>query len=65
MSNVSLTSANFAGKTAVCFDELGVPYSYDALATQSLATDGTIVLTSGSNTVTLNVSPDTGEITVN
>ena len=64
-SNVILSSASFNGQDTVAFDETGVPYSYSSGATTALSGTGTIVLTCGTCSLTISVSQDTGEITVN
>jgi prepilin-type N-terminal cleavage/methylation domain-containing protein len=62
---VSLTSASFNGQTTLAFDETGVPYSYTGGVATPITGTGTIVLTSGSCSLTISVAQDTGEITVN
>jgi prepilin-type N-terminal cleavage/methylation domain-containing protein len=65
-SNVALGSVNFNGQSTIAFDETGVPYSYGSgTPPQTLTGTGTINLTSGSYSVTISVTQDTGEITVN
>jgi prepilin-type N-terminal cleavage/methylation domain-containing protein len=62
---VSLTGASFNGQTTIAFDETGVPYSYNAGTATPLSGAGSVVLTCGSYSLTISVSPDTGEVTVN
>jgi prepilin-type N-terminal cleavage/methylation domain-containing protein len=64
-ADVILTSASFNGQDTVAFDETGVPYSYSSGTTTALSGTGTIVLTCGTYSLTVSVSQDTGEITVN
>ncbi|MGD0463806.1 MAG: type II secretion system protein [Tepidisphaeraceae bacterium] len=64
-SDVTLGSVSFNGQSTVAFDELGTPYSYNSGAPSPLTQPGTIVLNSGSYCLTIRVTQDTGEITVN
>jgi len=65
---ISLGTANFAGTTCLRFDELGVPQSYNiAAATVTPLTGltiGTVPVTCGKFTLTVQVEPYTGELTV-
>ena len=63
--SVTLTSASFDGSATIAFDETGVPYSYSAGAATPLSSTGSIVLSCGNYTLTIFVSPNTGEISVN
>ncbi len=73
LDTVSITSATFDGidtvnytdQFTIAFDEMGAPYafSYSQNGMNDLK-DGTIVLTSGSFTTTITISPYTGEIQV-
>jgi len=62
--DVTLTSAAFDSKMTIAFDELGAPYSYDTTAGMLSLSSGQIKLTSDGYTLTLNVQPYTGEITL-
>ncbi|HVT88411.1 MAG TPA: type II secretion system protein [Tepidisphaeraceae bacterium] len=69
LSNVTLTSASFGGKAYMGFDELGQPFSFDSTTgpngtITALTNNGTIVITSGTASLTISVEPFTGEITV-
>jgi len=64
-SDVTLTSANFNGQSVLAFDETGVPYSYSGGMATALTGTGTVVLTCGTYSLTVSVSQDTGEISVN
>jgi type II secretory pathway pseudopilin PulG len=64
-SDVSLTSASFNGQNIIAFDETGVPYSYASGTATPLSSAGTIVLTCEDYSLTISVSEDTGEISVN
>lgn len=69
LGNVTLTSASFGGKSVLGFDELGSPFSFDSAAGPNgtvtpLASTGSIVITSGSASLTISVEPFTGEVTV-
>lgn len=73
LETVSLTSAvfngidtaNYVNDFTIAFDEMGAPYAFDYTkgATNDLK-DGTIVLSAGSFTKTITISPYTGEISV-
>ena len=69
LSEISLGTVNIEGFTTIAFDELGVPYSYNAStsATTALSTSGgsTIPVKCGTFTLTISVEPYTGEIKVN
>jgi prepilin-type N-terminal cleavage/methylation domain-containing protein len=64
-SEVALTSVNFNGSSVLAFDEEGVPYSYASGTATALTGTGSIVLTCGTYSLTVFVSQDTGEISVN
>jgi MSHA pilin protein MshC len=64
-SDVTVASVNFGGQTTVAFDEMGTPYSYNAGAATLLSQSGAIVLNCGTYSLTISVTQDTGEITVN
>jgi prepilin-type N-terminal cleavage/methylation domain-containing protein len=64
-SDVTLTSASFNGQTTLAFDETGVPYSYMSGTATPLTAAGAIVLTCEAYSLTISVTKDTGEITVN
>jgi hypothetical protein len=72
LESVSISTADFDGidptyidEYTLAFDEMGAPHAfcYDLNSKNDLKT-GTIVLTSGSFTTTITVSPYTGEIQV-
>jgi len=69
LSDISLGTVNIEGCTTIAFDELGVPYSYNAGTglTTPLSTSGgsTIPVKCGTFTLTISVEPYTGEIKVN
>lgn len=64
-SNVTLGSVSFNGQNTIAFNELGVPYGYNSGSSVPLSQPGTIVLNCGSYSLTISVTQDTGEITVN
>jgi prepilin-type N-terminal cleavage/methylation domain-containing protein len=68
LTNVSLGTVSFEGKTTIAFDELGVPYYYDpgTNTTTALTTSGgsTIQVKCGTFTLTVSIEPYTGEIKV-
>jgi prepilin-type N-terminal cleavage/methylation domain-containing protein len=69
LSEISLGTVSFEGKTTLAFDELGVPYYYDpgTGTTTALSTSGgsTIQVKCDTFTLTVSVEPYTGEIKVN
>ena len=60
LSRVDIVSADFDSQTTVTFDYLGSPYN----ATASPLNSGQISLQAGSFTMTVNVEPMTGYVTV-
>jgi prepilin-type N-terminal cleavage/methylation domain-containing protein len=69
LSEISLGTVSFEGRTTLAFDELGVPYYYDpgTGTTTALSTSGgsTIQVKCDNFTLTVSVEPYTGEIKVN
>jgi prepilin-type N-terminal cleavage/methylation domain-containing protein len=69
LSEISLGTVSFEGRTTLAFDELGVPYYYDpgTGTTTALSTSGgsTIEVKCDTFTLTVSVEPYTGEIKVN
>ena len=63
-ADVTLGSVSFNSQNTIAFDELGIPYAYNSGITP-LTQPGTIVLNCGSYSLTISVTQDTGEITVN
>lgn len=65
VGNVTLSSASFGGQPTVAFDELGEPYSYNASnkTTTLLSSPGSVVITCGNYSTTVNVADSTGEVT--
>ena len=64
LANVSLVSPTFDGQTTVAFDAMGVPYSWSSATGAVALTTGSVQLKSGTNTLTVQVAPYSGEITV-
>lgn len=60
--NTNITSANLSGGRKIEFSPLGVPYN-DKLGS-IMTVEGTIVLTSGSITKTIRITPNTGHVTI-
>jgi prepilin-type N-terminal cleavage/methylation domain-containing protein len=69
MADISLGTVNIESFPTIGFDELGVPYSYNAATSTptALSTSGgsTIQVKCGTFTLTISVEPYTGEIKVN
>lgn len=66
MQSTTLTSADFDGNTTLVFDELGAPYSYSTTTNSNtpLAAAGQVKIACGTHTMTVNVEPFTGELTI-
>ncbi len=64
-SDVTLGAVSFGGQTTVAFDEMGTPYSFNSGTATQLSQPGTVLLNCGSYSLTISVTQDTGEITVN
>jgi type II secretory pathway pseudopilin PulG len=65
LTGVSIQSADFDGHHVLAFDALGTPYQYDSVAHQlSPMKTGSIVFASGSQSMTVTVTPLTGVLTV-
>lgn len=65
LQNVTLNTVNFDGKTTMAFDELGQPLSWDPATntTAPFVGTGTIVLQSGTFSMTVSVEPYTANFT--
>lgn len=65
--NVTLGTASFDGFTILGYDDLGTPFSYDALSdlSSALTAPGTVTITCGTTALTISVEPYTGETSVN
>jgi prepilin-type N-terminal cleavage/methylation domain-containing protein len=64
LEDMTLTSADFDGGAIVAFDELGAPYSHDAVVGLTPLNSGQIKITCEGFGMTINVEPSTGELTV-
>ena len=65
LKEITLTSADFDGRTGLAFDPLGAPLSVQTDGTTSaLIAQGKIRVTAGGHTLTVTVEPYTGEINV-
>lgn len=67
LSRVTLTGWNFGSSTIIGFDELGSPFTYDAVSNTctSMTTTGSLSLASGNTTVAITLQPFTGDLTAN
>ncbi len=63
MSQVKIDSVNFDAGNRIWFDRLGTPYS-GLIADKTPLSAGQIILRAGTHTVTVNVEPVTGHITL-
>jgi prepilin-type N-terminal cleavage/methylation domain-containing protein len=65
LGDVSLYSVNFDSQLTLAFDELGTPQAYNpSTGSTSELSNGSIVVKSGTVSLTIHVEPYTGEITV-
>jgi len=63
LTHTSLTSASFDGQTVLAFDELGTPLTYNSgTNTTTTMVNGSIVLTSGSFSLTISIEAYTGAL---
>ncbi|MEM6312853.1 MAG: prepilin-type N-terminal cleavage/methylation domain-containing protein [Planctomycetota bacterium] len=65
VSDVRVASANFAARPGLAFDDLGVPHAVfaDGSNPTAMIFSGSILLTTGTQTGTVEVAPYTGEVT--
>ena len=63
LSNVNIKSVSFDGNTTISFDQMGVPYSWSAAGGNVAMVSGSIVFKAGTNQMTVQVAPYSGEIT--
>ena len=65
LQRCAMGTTSFDGKTCIAFDELGQPYSCDAATgvTSPLAV-GSVVLSCGTNSLTVSIEPYTGALSV-
>ena len=65
LQQMELQSASFDGQTVLAFDVMGIPQSVNAFTGAMMPlTSGSVVVKSGSYTMTVSVSPYSGELTV-
>lgn len=65
MKEMNLVSASFDGKSVVAFDAMGIPQSVDPMTgVMTPLVSGTVVVGSGTFTMTVTISPYSGELTV-
>lgn len=65
MDDVVITSANFDGTGAVWFDLMGAPHSGNIVADPPVLTSGSVIITAGANSITVQVEPVSGRIQIN
>jgi prepilin-type N-terminal cleavage/methylation domain-containing protein len=63
LNRVNISNVNFDSASTISFDYLGSPYSGSGAGASPL-NSGTITLTAGGSTMTVNVEPVTGYITI-
>lgn len=65
LQQMALQSASFDGQPVLAFDVMGIPQSVNAsTGVMSPLTSGSVVVKSGTYTMTVSVSPYSGELTV-
>jgi len=65
LQQMALQSASFDGQTVLAFDVMGIPQSVNAsTGVMTALTSGSVVVKSGTYTMTVSVSPYSGELTV-
>ena len=62
---IGAVTLNLAGDTVLGFDDLGAPFTYDGITATPLAAPATVVIQSGTNSLTVSIEPFTGETSVN
>ena len=65
LTNVTFQSVSFDGNTTIAFDQMGVPYSYNAATGLAPLSIGTVVFQAGTNTMTVTVGAYSGQVTTN
>jgi prepilin-type N-terminal cleavage/methylation domain-containing protein len=64
LQDTTLASAEFDGGMTLAFDELGAPYSYDAVLGLTPLSSGAIKVSCEGYEITITIEPSTGELTV-
>src|SRR5688572_25846616 len=59
-----IASVNFGSQTIIGFNDLGEPFAFDGLTETPLTAPGTIIVQSGSVSLTIQIEPFTGEASV-
>lgn len=57
----SLGTVSFGGKNIIGFNDLGEPFAFDGVTETALTSTGTIIVQSGTYSMTIQVEPFTGE----
>ena len=65
LNNVDVVDADFDGVSTLAFSYLSIPFSYDGATYTKLNATGAIILSAGGGTFTINIEPETGNVTVN
>lgn len=63
LAKVNINSVSFDGNTTISFDQMGVPYTWSAAGGNVAMISGSIVFKAGTNQMTVQVAPYSGEIT--
>jgi prepilin-type N-terminal cleavage/methylation domain-containing protein len=65
LERCSLGDVNFGGQKIIGFTELGEPFSFDGVTETPLTQPGTIIVQSGTYSLTIQIEPFTGDASVN
>jgi len=65
LDRCSVGSVSLGGQTIIGFNDLGEPFSYDGTTETPLTQPGTIIVQSGTNSLTIQIEPFTGDTSVN
>lgn len=64
LEQVSIGTASFNTKSIIGFNDLGEPFAFDGVTETPLTASGTIIVQSGTNSLTIQIEPFTGEASV-
>ena len=64
LDQVSLGTVSFASQAIIGFNDLGEPFAFNGTTETALNAPGTIIVQSGTVSLTIQIEPFTGECTV-
>lgn len=64
LERVNLGAINFGGPSVIGFTDLGEPFSYDGVTETLLSAPATIIVESGAFSLTIQIEPFTGDVSV-